>query len=96
MSLFADDTTITGMSYEIEEGKQVIKKVMGEFEEGTDESKEEKMEFGAKGSEEIRKLGTYMGNEHNTNIRIKRAARTWMKIKKKFMKCKVSKRRQTK
>ena len=29
MSLFADDTTISGMSDEIEEGKQAIKKVMG-------------------------------------------------------------------
>ena len=29
------------------------------------------MEFGAKGSEEIRKLGTYMGIEHNANMRIK-------------------------
>ena len=28
MSLFADDTTITGMSDEIEEGKQIIEKVM--------------------------------------------------------------------
>ena len=53
ISLFADDTTITGMSDEIEEGKQIIEKVMGEFEERTNESKEEKMEFGAKDSEEI-------------------------------------------
>ena len=84
ISLFADDTTIIGMSEEIEEGKQIIEKVMGEFEERTKESKEEKMEFGAKDSEEIRMLGTYMGNEHDTNMRIKRAARTWMQIKKDF------------
>ena len=44
------------MSDEIEKGKQVIEKVMGEFEERTFETKE-KMEFGAKYSEEIRKLG---------------------------------------
>ena len=43
ISLFADDTTINGMSDEIEEGKQIIEKVMGEFEERTNESKEEKM-----------------------------------------------------
>jgi len=73
MSLFADDTIIIGMSDEIEEGKQIIEKVMGEF--------EEKMEFGGRDSEEIRMLGTYMGNEHDTNMRIKRAARTWMQIK---------------
>ena len=45
MSLFADDTTIIGMSDEIEEGKQIIEKVMGELEERTNEPKEEKMEF---------------------------------------------------
>ena len=62
ISLLADDTTIIGMSDEIEEGKQIVEKVMGEFEERTNESKEEKMEFGAKDSEEIRMLRTYMGN----------------------------------
>ena len=96
MSLFADDTTITGMREEVEESKQIIEKVVGEFEERTNESKEEKMEFGAEDSEEIRKLGTYMGIEHNTNMRIKRAARTWMKIKKKFMRCKLIKKTQAK
>ena len=42
MSLFADDTTIIGMNDEIDEGKQIIQKIMGEFEERTNESKEEK------------------------------------------------------
>ena len=31
MSLFADDTTIIGMNDEIEDAKQTIQKVMGEF-----------------------------------------------------------------
>jgi len=75
MSVFADDTTIIGMSDEIE-SKQIIEKVMGEFEERTNESKEEKMEFEERGNEEIRMLGAYMGNEHDTNMRIKRATRT--------------------
>ena len=96
MSLFADDTTIIGMSDEIEEGKQIIEKVMGEFEKRTNESKEEKMEFGTKDSEEIRMLGTYMGNEHDTKMRIKREARTWMQIRKRCMKCKLSKKTQAK
>ena len=91
-------TTIIGMSKhsEIEEGKQIIEKVMGEFEERTNESKEEKMEFGAKDSEEIRMLGTYMENEHDTNMRIKRAARIWMQKKKRFLKCKLGKKTQAK
>ena len=42
MSLFADDTTIIGMNDEIDEGKQITQKIMGEFEERTNESKEEK------------------------------------------------------
>ena len=45
-----------------------------------------------KETEEIRMLGTYMGNEHDAKMRIKRAARTWMQIKKRFMKCKLSKK----
>ena len=63
ISLFAD-TTMIGMNEEIEEGQQIIEKVMGEFGGRTDEAKEEKMEFGARDSEEIRMLGTYMGNEY--------------------------------
>ena len=39
MSFFADDTTIIRMSDEIDEGKQIIEKVMEEFEERTNESK---------------------------------------------------------
>ena len=81
ISLFPDDITIIGTNDEIEEGKQIIQKVMGEFEERTNEAKEETMEFGARDSEEIRMLGTYMGNEHDTKMRIKRAASTWMQIK---------------
>ena len=69
---------------------------MGEFEERTNESKEVKMEFGERDSEEIRMLGTYMGNEHGTNVRMKRSARTWMQIRKRFMKCKLSKKTQAK
>ena len=48
--LFADDTTIIGMSDKIEEGNQSIEKVMGEFEGRANESKEERMEFGARDS----------------------------------------------
>ena len=41
-------------------------------------------------------LGTYMGNEHDTKMRIMRAVRTWMQIKKRFMKYKLSKKTQVK
>ena len=50
------------------------------------------MEFSVEESEEIRMLRTYMGNEHDTKTRTNRAARTWMQIKKRFMKCKLSKK----
>ena len=58
----------------------------------SNESKEEKMEFGAKDSEEILMLGAYMENEHGTKMRKKRAARRWMQMKKRVMKCKLSKK----
>ena len=96
ISLFADDTTIMGMNNEIDDGKQIIQKVMGEYEEKTNESKEEKMESGARDGKEIRMLGKYMGNKHDTKMRIKRAARAWMQIMKRFMKCKLSKKMQAK
>ena len=54
------------------------------------------MEFRERDSEEIRMVGTYMGNENDTNMRIKRAARTRMRIKKRFMKCKLSNKIQAK
>ena len=92
----ADDTTTIGMSDGIEEGKQIIKNVMREFEERTNEQKKEKMEFRAKDSKEIQMLGTCIENEHDTKMQIKRAARTWMQIKKKFMTCKLSKKTQAK
>ena len=41
-------------------------------------------------------LGTYVGNEHDTKMGIKRAARTWMQINKRCMTCKLSKRTQAK
>ena len=37
-----------------------------------------------------------MGNEHDTKMRKKRAARTWMQIRKRFMKCTLSKKTQAK
>ena len=70
MSLYADDTTSIGMSDEIEEGEQIIEKVIGEFEERTTESKEEKMEFGATDSEEIRIYTEYIW-EMNTTTKCK-------------------------
>ena len=41
-------------------------------------------------------LRTYIGNEHHTNMQIKRAARKWMQIKKRILKCKLSKKTQAK
>ena len=68
---------------------------MEKFEEGSNGSKKEKMEFGARGSEETPMLGTYVGSKHDTEMQIKRAARTWMQIKKRFKKCKCSQKNST-
>ena len=90
--MFADDTNIIGISDEIEVCKQIVEKFKGEFEERTNKSQEGKIEFSVRESEEIRMLRTYMGNEHDTKTSINRAAKTWMQIKKRFMKCKLSKK----
>ena len=68
---------------------------MGKFEEGSNGSKKEKMEFGARDNEETPLLGTDVGSKHDTEMRVKRAARTWMQVKKRFKKCKFSQKNST-
>ena len=60
-SLFADDTTVVGYVDELEEGVQVVKEVMGWFEERNNDNKEERLVFGEEESGEIRMLGSWMG-----------------------------------
>ena len=59
--LFADDTTELGDKGELEIGVQVVKDVMGQFEERTNESKEEVVDFGMEAAGGVRMLGCWMG-----------------------------------
>ena len=84
LSFFADDTTIIGSSEEIAMGKEIIKEVMGEFEEQINKSKEEHVIFGDLESGNIRMLGTWLGHEKDTKMRLQRAGKVWATIKKRF------------
>ena len=91
MSLFADDTTIIGNNQEIAIGKQIIEEVMGNFEEQTNKSKEEHVIFGDSESGNVRMLGTWLGHGKDTKMRLQRAGKVWSTIRKRFVKCKLSK-----
>ena len=71
LSLFADDTTIVGERKEIQEGVQIVKDVMSQFEEKNNEDKEEVAVFGTSEAEEIRLLGSWLGPEEDLKKRKK-------------------------
>ena len=96
LSLFADDTTIIGNGQEIDMGKELIEEVMGNFEEQTNKSKEEHVIFGDPESGNTRMLGTWLGREKDTKMRLQRAGKVWSTIRKRFIKCKLSKTTQAK
>ena len=97
LSLFADDTTVIGHNDEVEEGKRIVERCLLEFEEQTNLDKEEKMVFGdEKNNTELRMLGTWMENNNDTTKRIQRAGKNWATIKRRFLKCRLTKRTQAK
>ena len=61
LSLFADDTIFVGERKELQEGIQIVKDVMSQFEEKNNEDKEEVAVFGTSEAEEIRMLGSWLG-----------------------------------
>ena len=77
-------------------GKEIIEEVMGGFEEQTNKSNEEHVIFGDLESGNIRMLGTWLGQEKDTKMRLQRASKVWATIKKRFLKCKLSKITQAK
>ena len=80
-ALFADDTTIVGMSGEIDEGVNVIKSVMNEWEERNNDAKEEVLEFGTNEGANVRVLGSWMNASTDVQNRIKRANGLWWRVK---------------
>ena len=94
MSLFADDTTIVGRRDEIEEGTEIVKRIMEEFEEKNNDDKEESLEFGSEEGKKIRMLGSWVGPEEDIKNRKKRAGALWFRVKNRLKNTRLSKRRQ--
>ena len=92
--LFADDTTIVGKKRELQQGVDETKRVMAMFEERNNEDKEEHLEFGTDESKKIRMLGSWMGEDEDTNQRMKRGGAAWMKVRNRLKGSKMSKRSQ--
>ena len=90
-SLFADDTTIVGNAEELQEGTDIIKEVMGRFEERNNDGKEEELFFGGGDSGQVRMLGSWMGWKEDVDQRLKRGSKTWWKTKKRLNGAKISK-----
>ena len=91
-ALFADDTTVVGMSGEIERGTNGMKSVMGNWEESINEDKEEELGFGTREGGEVRVLGSWMNAEEDVKNRIKRANGLWWKVRGWLKGSKLSKR----
>ena len=80
-ALFADDTTIVGMSGEIDEGVRAVKSVMNKWEERNNDAKEEVLEFGTNEGGNVRVLVSWVSASADVNNRIKRANGLWWKVK---------------
>uniref|UniRef100_A0A1I8FPS7 EGF-like domain-containing protein n=1 Tax=Macrostomum lignano TaxID=282301 RepID=A0A1I8FPS7_9PLAT len=63
-SLFADDTTVIGTTAEIEQGTATIKRIMEEFEERTNDEKEE---HAPRKATTFCMLGTWLGRKNDTS-----------------------------
>ena len=80
-ALFADDTTIVGMSGELNEGVRLVKSVMNEWEERNNEAKEEVLEFGTEEGGGVRVLGSWVSASADVGNRIKRANGLWWRVR---------------
>ena len=79
--LFADDITVVGTKGEMEESVRRVKEVMGRCEERNNEDKEEVLEFGTEEGDEVRILGSWMGEKEDVRNRIKGAGMLWGNVK---------------
>jgi hypothetical protein len=93
-SLFADDTTLLGMSDEMAEGKEVIKEGLKRFEEKCHDGKEEHLAFADPQHMGIRMLGSWIGRKEDCQNRLRRAGRAWFIVKKRLKGSKLSRRMQ--
>ena len=95
-SLFADDTTEIGEKDELTVGLQVVKEVMGRFEERNNEDKEEALDFGSDEAGEVRMLGCWVGWQNDVKNRLSRAGKAWFAVKPRLVGSKLSRRKQAK
>ena len=65
---------------------------MGKFEERNNNHKEEILEFGKEGSNNIRMLGSYMGFKEDVNQRVRRGGAAWNKVKRQLKGSKLPKK----
>ncbi|KAI8486755.1 hypothetical protein Bbelb_355030 [Branchiostoma belcheri] len=93
-ALFADDTSILGMSDEIEAGVTTVKEVMTKWEERNNDDKEEILEFGTEEGGGVRVLGSWLDGDQDVKNRVKRANGLWWKVKGWLKGSKMSKREQ--
>ena len=90
--LFADDTTILCQPTYMENAKNTTKRIMGLFEEKTNESKEEDIILGEPSAAETRFLGTWIGEIEDTNTRVKRGMGAWSKVKRRLKHSRLTKK----
>ena len=57
-----------------------MKKVMGRFEERSNDQKEECLEFCMEERDSIRVLGSWVGTKEDVNMRLRRAGGLWTKV----------------
>ena len=71
-ALFADDTTILSNKESMDVARDTTKRVMGLFEEKTNESKEENITLGETSAAGTRFLGLWLGEAEDTRVRLQR------------------------
>ena len=90
--LFADDSTIVGTKEEMDGGVNAMMEVMWRFEERSNYQKEDCLDFCMEESDSIRVLGSWVCMKEDVNMRLRRAAGLWAKVKEELKNTRLSKR----
>ena len=81
-----------GTKEEMYGGVNAMKKVMGKFEERSNDQKEECLEFCMEESDSIRVFGSWVGTKEVVNMRLRRAGGLWANEKEQLKNTRLSKR----
>ena len=93
-ALFADDTTILSNRESMDVARDTTKRVMGLFEEKTNDSKEENITLGETSAAGTRFLGLWLGEAEDTKVRLQRGMGAWTKVKRRLKNSRLTKRTQ--